>query len=421
MSSSLASLKSEADAAVARGEWSKAQALYEEAVSALENAMGDDELGERHLQVAKLNANLSMVCLKQHNSGGAEEHAAIATATAPSWGKAFARLGAAQQAKGALLDAADSYEKAMGAEESFMGCKSEHSKLTRSRRYCKLSLIRKFKEGAPNYDSYLEKEAANPYNAVAAMNEEQRGILEMLRSGRVLPDGSNPEKVKEQDLILYLAAVDAGLHVMSNFPEYDDHPFTCPGMRLWLLSHGRDNNFRGIGTGSESFDVYKDLLDFGSTDGAYSEKEKFWNVHNTLSCMILFNTNRDFEDHNLERMADFGFPAGDRDSWGPTITFKAYQKVGEFGDLECIQNSNFLVTLNYFVLARAQQPPYLRWDFTKRPGIYWDISQQQLKKSDDSKSILMMVGISEELTRFFIFWRMLDAVPRELYHYKWDG
>ena len=172
MSSSMASLKSEADAAVARGEWSQARALYEEAVSALENDMEADE--RNHLQLAKLHANLSMVCLKQQDSGGAEEHAAIATAAAPSWGKALARLGAAQQAKGALLDAADSYQRAMGAEESFRGCKSEYSKLTRSRRYQKLSLLRKFKEEAPNgnYDAYLEREAANPHNAVAAMNED---------------------------------------------------------------------------------------------------------------------------------------------------------------------------------------------------------------------------------------------------------
>ena len=426
MTSSMASLKSEADAAVAREEWSQARSLYKEAVSALENATStcmEDDDDERHLQLAKLHANLSMVCLKQRDSAGAEEHAAISAAAAPSWGKAFARLGAAQQARGALLDAADSYQKAMGAEEAFMGCRSEHSKLTRSRRYRKLSLIRKFQKEAPNYDSYLEKEAANPHNAVAAMNEEQRGVLDMLRSGRVLPDGSDPKKVKEQDLILYLAAVDAGLHVMSNFPEYDGHPFTCPGMRLWLLSHGRDNDFEEIGAGSESFDVYRDLLDFGSADGAgaYSEKEKYWNVHSTLMCMIMFNTNRDFEDRKL------AIDLGD-DPWGSTITFKAYQKVGEWGDLECILDANFLVSLNYFVLARAQQPPHLRWDFTNspRPGIYWDISQQQLKKNNDSKSILNMVHLSEELTRFIIFWRMLrdghaQEVPRELYHYKWDG
>ena len=106
---------------------------------------------------------------------------------APNWGKAYARLGAAQQAIGLLLDAAESYRAALAAEESFDGCRNAYKKLKQSKRFCKLELIRQASNEAEEQSLQVwnrvghvievPDEANDPFNAVAAVNDQQKESL----------------------------------------------------------------------------------------------------------------------------------------------------------------------------------------------------------------------------------------------------
>jgi hypothetical protein len=142
------SLKHQADNAVARKDWTSAVSLYLRALRA--NEHNEEDAGELEKEspdlVAKITANLSFVMLNLTNFDQAIKYGKSAVSRAPSWGKAYARLGAAQQSNGHLLDAADSYNSALTAEDKFTGCRKVHSELIKSKRYCKMALSHKAKQ-----------------------------------------------------------------------------------------------------------------------------------------------------------------------------------------------------------------------------------------------------------------------------------
>lgn len=108
------------------------------------------------------------------------------------------------------------------------------------------------------------------------MNEGQNDVLRMIRSGRIIPEleGKSEKEVKEQDLILYLTALDAGILIQSKLVAGDKHPRTCPGMRAWAITHAKDRTLKGKdGDPSRDVDIYTQLLDVDN--GEYSS-EVFW-------------------------------------------------------------------------------------------------------------------------------------------------
>lgn len=91
-----------------------------------------DILHEKCELAAKICANLSFVSLNLGRLEEAVEHGKAAVSTAPSWGKACARLGAAQQSNGFLLDAAAPYKSALTAKDKFTGCRKACNDLSKS-------------------------------------------------------------------------------------------------------------------------------------------------------------------------------------------------------------------------------------------------------------------------------------------------
>lgn len=125
--------------------------------------------------------------------------------------------------------------------------------------------------------------------AVLVMNEEQRGILYMIEhEGRVLPESiTSEEKLKEQDLILYLAAVDASI-TLGDVPG-GRNPILCPGTRRWVLSKGLSE--------CDSFDIYHDLFHIHDETICPDEYDKYWYAVNNreegrFAYTIQFSPNR---------------------------------------------------------------------------------------------------------------------------------
>jgi hypothetical protein len=398
-------------------------------------------------EVAKIHANLSFLSL---HLGQLE-------------GKAYTRLGAAQEASGFLLDAAESYEKAAQSSiaDPFAGCEKSHTTLTRSRRYRKLALIRDAQQHE-RYAAYLEYEyeyassTNNEYNAIAVMTERQKEILRMIRKGRVCPeeqhaaaaaDGSTEEgeettdtrtvPTKEQDLILYLTALDAAILVTTDdvtAHETKQHPYTCPGMRAWLIHHAKDPSVKPNDPDDGSsipreFNIYQTLLDVGNeeTNRTY---EKYWHTNNPLRQgqgqaaggmarqTVMLSPNRDFEDSELVGRFD-------SDPWGPTVTYNMYDgddhdHDDDDDDAQPPQtiNGKFLVGLNCFLLVQSEtdalpwgyEPPYCAYS--------WSIDEQRLVESENSDDRRKLRDCSKLLSEHFQLWGH-DAVPaREMFSHQ---
>mmetsp|Transcript_25784 Transcript_25784/g.56550 ORF Transcript_25784/g.56550 Transcript_25784/m.56550 type:complete len:333 (-) Transcript_25784:220-1218(-) len=328
-------------------------------------------------------------------------------------GQGICPLGAAQQSNGHLLDAADSYKKALTAEDRFTGCRKAYNELITSRRYCKLALIREAQQNEEGYAKYLEYEATNENNAIASMNDNQKGILAMIRSGRVFPKGIGAKEVKEQDLILYLTALDAGILIQSNFTVSNGkHAYTCAGTRSLLICQAKDGTLKcKNGDPLRNVDIYKQLLDVDSEDGTY---EVFWqHVPGCSAETILLCRNQDFEDR--EQIVPPGLDI--QDPMGPTVAYNQYQTPS---DVMCDPymkfNAVFLISLNFFFLVKAETDA-LKWGF--EPNAFgWDIAKQRFTRIDDGRKLAIFYGTSQLLTEHFQFWCYNDFPQESFVQYN---
>ncbi|KAL9183235.1 hypothetical protein ACHAXT_005022 [Thalassiosira profunda] len=389
-------LKTQGDAAVSRRDWVAARTSYQEALGCIENAMDDDESPSL---AAKIHANLALVLLKQKIYDESLAHGRWATTAAPTWGKAYARRGAAEEANGMLLDAALSYKMAVSTEHSFSEGAAMLRKLEQTRRYCKLQAIREFQQ-QDCYAHYLEKEANSTKNALAAMDAEQKKLLRDIRAGRVLPKGSSEELLAKQDLILYLAALDAAFHKSFDYKvvqaeNRSGHHYIGPGMHQYLHHHScalalesPANQLVQPG----NVDVYNILLN--AREKGHSGYEHGWESCYKQMSLILLYPNRDFEDAEKNPITGLRM-------WGPTLAFKVYQ------DLDLRLEAEFLVSLNYFILVRAETDMF-KWGWKadvpakNDPALRWDVDRQALIRAEgiDVKWITGFKLVSEQMMNF---------------------
>lgn len=274
--------------AVQRKDWRAAYDLYQQAL--VENEKNETD----PLDPAKNYGNLSFVLLKLERYDEAIQHALRSTQLAPTWGKAHARLGAALEASGCLLEAQRRYQqaKSLGCTD----CEREHDKLKQNPRFRKLHMIHRATETERVIENRVGTRIQLPANdpAIEAMNEEQLEILRMIeQEGRVLPESTTPEEtLRVQDLILYLAAVDASItlrHVpvdtLMGRPneEWDvrprGNPTLCPGTRQWILGNSNRNFSRNAEpdhrehNASLRFNMYNILFHSDQAEVLY---EKTW-------------------------------------------------------------------------------------------------------------------------------------------------
>lgn len=406
--------KGDADAEVARGEWASARSLYLKALNLVENSMEIEcvtspDMNAAPSLAARIHANLAMVFLKENDFEDAVKHANLAVEAAPAWGKAYARLGAAQEANGMILDAAQSLRLAVTAKDAFSGAQVMLKKLEKTKYYRKLSLIREFQQ-QDCYAAYLENEGRRNDNALAVMNEQQKELLRNIRAGRVLPNGTNPELVKQQDHILYLATLDASFNkVMEYKVETKDgthHPFVCQGMHAWLhynTTKNRDEEEKAYG-GSRPFNIYDVLL-----NGKDAEHEYGWKRFAHEVSIILLVPNREFEERGKIDLPGLD----DVDPWGATLMYKRYAEVGEYKELEMKETYYALVSLNYFILVRAQTDVF-NWDNTV---LTWSVKKQELvSKSENFKKLYAVYRL---ISQFMRFWND-DVIPRDSFEHKPD-
>lgn len=311
-----------------------------------------------------MHANMSLALLKLHQLDKSVNHGERAVALAPTWGKAYARLGEAQRASGFLLEAADSFRLALSVADSFNGCKRVYENLLRSNRYRKLDLIRRASaEGPLQIKNRVGETIAYPgeennaFNAVSAMNEQQKHVLRMIRMGRVLPEGEASERVKEQDLILYLAALDAS--ILLHVPENDRDVMLCPGTRTWLIESARremDGDVNAV-----TFDIYRKLLDL--TDDS-PETQKCWKHEERFD-----------QDFSPNRECD------NSEYWGPSVTIMVQKFFEDDRPSLMLVEATFLIGLNHFFLVRAGIQNSLLDLRSEGIGAFeWDRSQQRLLK-----------------------------------------
>lgn len=391
---SFASTKKVADDAARRKGWSAARSLHAKALT--ETGANSSE----PLTCAKIHSNLSWASLELSDFDEATQHARDSAHLAPSWGKAHARLGAALEASGRLLEADAAYRMAMTM--GFTDCYYAHEKLKQNPRFRKLALIQEASSKEFTIENrvgdHIKLPPPNSDLAVLAMSEEQRVILHMIEhEGRVLPESlTSEDKLKQQDMILYLAAVDASIvlkHALvglfSGKPrdKWDyrprGHPLLCPGTRQWILQSSiRDfknkpqNDERKLNEGS-NFDVYHVLFHMDESVNMY---EKSW-------------VDLDLESQCGAYTIKF-CPIGDCDfvglQCGPTVTVEGREF---FKDLQSGKweqryepfKGTFLMGLRHWIMVRCRtdviplQGAGLRTNGDPYAGSFeWDTSKQKL-------------------------------------------
>jgi hypothetical protein len=258
------------------------------------------------------------------------------------------------------------------------------------------------------------------------MNHRQRQVLDMIRAGRVLPESTTLEnELKEQDLILYLQAIDASIALL-DIPSFKRNLFVCPGSRAWMVENGRQQLEQVIG--DEHIDIYKELFqdDWNKEDNAM--KDKGWaypgcavgSPDGYSMYTLLFAPNKRCDEYNEELQHRF---------WGPTVSIelRSFRGVTNGGGNQVLVNGVFLVGLNHWLCVRAGTDVFANVGTGIKPNgevhggaFEWDFETQRLvDRNKDEWSSNQFYNVAEMVLGHLWFFRP-NEIPSDSFYCEED-
>ena len=220
-SKNAACAKVEGNEAARRGDWRAAREAYECCIALLpaESLPVDADL------MASARANASLASLKLGQAEQARKHAEAAVAACPVWAKAHGRRGEALEALGHILDAQEAFDEAARLDPSLGG----GARIGRN-----VALLRAVASAPP------------PIAIDVELSLEQRSLLEIFRSGCIVPADSAAIHHRQQLRLLEMRAVDSAIHAVSQ-RDYSMRMCACAGSRLWLLRKADELGMKVVG------------------------------------------------------------------------------------------------------------------------------------------------------------------------------